>query len=106
MASFRSTLGVVREADLLVHLVDSSILDFEPHILTVRKVLRDLDVLFKPTILALNKIDLLNPHQIEAFRAQYPEALFLSVLKGRGIEELKKGMLEHWARRSSLNPQT
>ena len=105
VASFRSTLGVVMEADLLIHLVDSSILDFEPHILTVREVLRDLGVLFKPTILVLNKIDLLKPSQIRAFRAQYPEALLLSVLKGQGIEELKKGMLEHWAQRSSLNPQ-
>ncbi len=105
VASFRSTLGVIREADLLIHLVDSSTLDFEPYILTVRRVLRDLEVLSKPTILALNKLDLLRPHQREAFRAQYPDAVFLSVLKGWGIEELKKRMLEQWIQRSSLNAQ-
>ncbi len=105
VASFRSTLAVVRKADLLIHLVDSSNLDFESHILTVREVLRDLGALSKPTILALNKLDLLKPHHIDLFRAQYPEAIPLSVLKGWGIEELRRRILEHCARGSPVDTQ-
>jgi len=106
VASFRSTLRVVREADLLIHLVDSSAQDFEARIFTVKEMLQDLGVLFKPTILALNKIDLLTPRQIRTFKAQYPAAPLISVLKDWGMGELKEMILEHWAQRSSLNPQT
>lgn len=98
VASFRTTLGVVREADFLIHLVDSSAQDFDTRILTVREMLRDLGVLFKPTVLVLNKIDFLDPCQIRAFKALYPDALLISVLKNWGIEELREIMLEHWPR--------
>jgi len=106
VASFRSTLGVVREADLLIHLVDPSARDFEARILTVREMLQDLGVLLKPTILALNKIDLLTPRQIGTLKSQHPEALLISVLRSWGMGELKEMILEHWAQRSPLNPQT
>ncbi len=105
VASFRSTLGVVKEADLLIHLIDSSAFDLEPRILTVREALRDLKVLFKPTILAFNKIDLLHPNQIKAFKILYPNACFLSVFKRWGVEALKGKILEHWDKKLSMNPQ-
>ena len=55
--SFKSTLDEVREADLLIHLVDISHPDFEEQITVVDKTLADLGCADKPTILVFNKID-------------------------------------------------
>ena len=55
--SFKSTLDEVREADLLVHVVDISHPDFEEQIKVVEKTLADLDSSNKPSIIVFNKID-------------------------------------------------
>lgn len=59
--SFKSTLDEVREADLLLHVVDIAHPQFEDHIRTVEATLSELEAIDKPTILVFNKID------------QYPE---------------------------------
>jgi len=59
--SFKSTLDEVREADVLVHVVDISHPQFEDHIKTVEKTLSEIESIDKPTILVFNKVD------------QYPE---------------------------------
>lgn len=55
--SFKSTLDEVREADLLVHVVDISHPDFEDQIKVVEKTLADLGCADKPSMLVFNKID-------------------------------------------------
>lgn len=55
--SFKSTLDEVREADLLVHVVDISHPEFEDHIRVVENTLKDLDAADKPSIMVFNKID-------------------------------------------------
>ena len=55
--SFKSTLDEVREADLLVHVVDISHPDFEEQISVVEKTLADLGCAEKPSMLVFNKID-------------------------------------------------
>ncbi len=55
--SFKSTLDEVREADLLVHVVDISHPDFEEQIRVVEKTLADLGAADKPCVLLFNKID-------------------------------------------------
>ena len=55
--SFKSTLDEVREADLLVHVVDISHPEFEDHIRVVDSTLKDLDAADKPSIMIFNKID-------------------------------------------------
>lgn len=55
--SFKSTLDEVREADLLLHVVDISHPNFEEHIASVNKVLDEIDSADKPTIMVFNKID-------------------------------------------------
>ena len=55
--SFKSTLDEVREADLLLHVVDISHPDFEEQIKVVDKTIADLGASGKPTILVFNKID-------------------------------------------------
>jgi len=55
--SFKSTLDEVREADLLLHIVDISHPDFEEHIASVNQTLMDIKSNGKPTIMVFNKID-------------------------------------------------
>lgn len=55
--SFKSTLDEVREADLLLHVVDISHPDFEDHIESVNTILHDIKSADKPTIMVFNKID-------------------------------------------------
>ena len=55
--SFKSTLDEVREADLLVHVVDISHPEFEDHIRVVESTLKDLEAADKPSIMIFNKID-------------------------------------------------
>lgn len=59
VAAFRATLEEIREARLIVHVADISNPNLEVHIEEVESILGDLDVADKPTILALNKTDLL-----------------------------------------------
>jgi len=55
--SFKSTLDEVREADLLLHVVDISHPEFEDHIESVNKTLQDIKANDKPVIMVFNKID-------------------------------------------------
>ena len=55
--SFKSTLDEVREADLLLHIVDISHPDFEDHIASVNQILQDIKANDKPVIMVFNKID-------------------------------------------------
>jgi len=55
--SFKSTLDEVREADLLLHVVDISHPDFEDHIASVNQILSDIKAGDKPVIMVFNKID-------------------------------------------------
>jgi GTP-binding protein HflX len=55
--SFKSTLDEVREADLLLHVVDISHPDFEDHIASVNQTLADIKAKDKPVIMVFNKID-------------------------------------------------
>lgn len=55
--SFKSTLDEVREADILIHVVDISHPNFEDHINVVRETLKEIGAGEKPTLLVFNKID-------------------------------------------------
>jgi GTP-binding protein HflX len=55
--SFKSTLDEVREADLLLHVVDISHPEFEDHIASVNQTLLDIKANDKPVIMVFNKID-------------------------------------------------
>ena len=64
--SFKSTLDEVREADLLLHVVDIAHQDFEEHISSVNQILADIKSNDKPTIMVFNKIDAYKHLTIEA----------------------------------------
>ena len=63
--SFKSTLDEVREADLLLHIIDISHPDFEEHIQSVNQILQDIKSNDKPMILVFNKIDAYKHLEIE-----------------------------------------
>jgi GTP-binding protein HflX len=62
---FKSTLDEVREADILMHVVDISHPNFEDHMQTVNETLKDLGAIDKETITVFNKIDAYNPIEVE-----------------------------------------
>ncbi len=79
VASFRATLGEVREADCLVHVADASHPGVRAHMSAVDEVIEEL-VDHRPVtrLLVLNKADLLSCEARAGRRAEFPEALLLS----------------------------
>lgn len=106
--SFKSTLDEIREADVLVHVVDVSHPAFEDHIEVVRKTLQEIEAGDKPTLLVFNKVDLLEQHlqegetlaeRIEHLKGSYLKSaddhvVFVSATKKENIEELREKLLQ------------
>ncbi len=109
--SFKSTLDEVREADLLLHVVDISHPNFEEHIASVEKILGEIKSGDKPTIMVFNKIDAyqaepLDDDDLETERTERHysleewkstwmskvgnNALFISALNKKNLEDFKK----------------
>ena len=109
--SFKSTLDEVREADLLLHVVDISHPNFEEHIESVNKILDEIDSSDKPTIMVFNKIDAYKPEPFddtdlttERTTSNYSldewkrtwmakignNALFISALNKQNLEDFRK----------------
>lgn len=82
--SFKSTLDEVREADLLLHVVDISHPDFEEQINVVNQTLKELECADKPIIIIFNKID--NYHWID----KEPDDLTPETKENITLDELKK----------------
>ena len=74
VASFRSTLEEAREADVLLHVIDSSHPQWQEQQHVVRSVLKDLDLLARPRIQLFNKTDLLDGDQLLALKRQAASA--------------------------------
>ncbi len=92
IASFRTTLSEVQEADILLHVVDLANAQFEEQIEVVNGTLQELGSHLKPTIMVFNKLDALDEDQkylISELRERYPHAVFISAQRGIGIERLK-----------------
>ena len=111
--SFKSTLDEIREADLLLHVVDISHSNFEEHISAVEKTLDEIKSLEKPSIIVFNKIDNYEPlnynkddliverdksnFSIEEWKQTWMNKLgdkveFISAIKKTNIEELKDSL--------------
>ena len=85
--AFRSTLDVVVDADLLVHVVDSSAPDPHGDIDAVRAVLREIGADAVPEIYAFNKADA-DPMAAARLAAREEGAVAVSAVTGEGIEDL------------------
>lgn len=109
--SFKSTLDEVREADLLLHVVDISHSNFEEHIESVNQILDEIDSKDKPTIMVFNKIDAYEPepydsddlieerttsnYSIEEWKKTWmsrigDNALFISAINKENMDEFRK----------------
>ena len=109
--SFKSTLDEVREADLLLHVVDISHPNFEEHIESVNKILGEIKSSDKPTIMVFNKIDAYKPEPFddtdliaERTKANYTldewkstwmgkvghKALFISAINKENLNDFRK----------------
>ena len=90
IASFRSTLGEIRDVDLLLKVFDVSSENIHEHIETVEKVLKDMDMPNKTSIVVLNKIDaILEPEILPGLKTRFKEASFVSSLKDIGLNVLR-----------------
>ncbi len=87
--SFKSTLDEVREADILLHVVDGSSNMAHEYIDVVDTTLEELDATNTRTILVLNKVDKMDAEQIAYMRDEYPGACFVSAERGIGLSELE-----------------
>ncbi|MBI2419918.1 MAG: GTPase HflX [Ignavibacteriales bacterium] len=95
IASFKSTLSEVREADILLHVVDISHPFYEDHIAVVEQTLEELGCKDKKLIRVFNKIDLVEePDRITFLINKYPGAVVTSAAKGMNIGKLKEVILE------------
>jgi len=88
--SFHATLEEVRQADLLLHVVDASSPDAEIQISAVNTVLVEIGCDNKDTIIIFNKIDQADRIEVEILRKKFPDVCVISALKMIGIGELEE----------------
>lgn len=89
VASFRSTLAEVADADVIVHVVDITHKLFRDHIRVVNETLESLNITDKPIILALNKIDMLKDFELlRAIESEFPESILISAKRAHNITGL------------------
>lgn len=105
--SFKSTLDEVREADVLIHVVDISNPAFEDQIKIVNQTLVDIGCEEKPTILVYNKIDQYHPEEdedstlpLEKLKGSHwagdsKDVVFISATKRENIDELRNILVKY-----------
>jgi GTP-binding protein HflX len=105
VASFRATLEEVRDADLLVHVIDASHPQWEEQRHVVNGVLEELGVHGRPVLHAFNKIDRLSPEALlplqERITNLLPNSVFVSAQSDGGLEPLRRALL---AKTRALRP--
>jgi GTP-binding protein HflX len=89
--SFKSTLDEVREADILLHVVDISHPNYEEQIAVVNKTLQEIDAFEKPTLTIFNKMDL------------YETKTFDDWLEESTKKEILEDLYERWDRETNGN---
>ncbi len=92
--SFKSTLDEVREADILLHVVDGASSMVHEYIAVVETTLKELGVLNKKTMLVLNKVDKMHQEQVVMLKDEYPNAIFISAERGIGLSEVEQKIEE------------
>lgn len=95
--SFKSTLDEVREADLLLHVVDISHPDFEDHIASVNQILMDIKSNEKPTLMIFNKIDAYKPKPFDE-----DDLLIEKTPKHFSLDELKKTWMNNIGEKNTI----
>jgi GTP-binding protein HflX len=86
--AFRSTLEEVRDADLILHVVDGSDDAPDEQIDAVREVLNEIDAGQVPELIVINKADLADPETIAALLRREPHSVVVSARTGQGFDVL------------------
>ncbi len=95
VASFRSTLEEVREADILLHVVDVSNHQFHEQMETVNQVLKELEATNDATLIVFNKVDAIsNENLLSSLKKEYKDALFISAQRKIGLDKLRKAIIK------------
>jgi GTP-binding protein HflX len=92
VAAFRATLEEVRQADLLLHVLDASADDLEDREAAVESVLQEIGAADCPRITVLNKSDKTGEARAAALQAARPGSVVVSARTGHGLEELKSAL--------------
>ncbi len=99
VAAFKSTLEEVKEADLLVHVLDATRYNGRDQMEAVHEILEDLEAMDKPKVLVLNKVDQLSAGALEALLAEdwspYQAVVPISALRKQGLKELGDAVIKH-----------
>ena len=99
IASFRSTLEEVKDADLLLHVVDVASRDAAEQIEAVNEVLEEIGANTMPVFYVFNKADLLNGEQVKlSLLRKHEDNALVSAKTGEGIGELKESLQEFFIR--------
>lgn len=94
VATFRSTLSVVAEADLVMHVLDASAHDYTEHLDVTNEVLSGMINETIPKLLVLNKCDTLTDEELVEFKEKFPDAVCISATENTGIDELKHRLVK------------
>lgn len=110
--SFKSTLDEVREADILLHVVDISHSNYEDQLAVVNKTLHELNALDKPTLTIFNKMDLYEKNTFDEWLEESTKkeilkdlydgwqhetngnAIFIAAIEKRNLDTLRKTILD------------
>ena len=88
--SFKSTLDEVRDADLLLQVIDGSSRLYEDVIDVVQRTLREIGAGDQKSLLVFNKIDNIEPAALIQLKQEYPDALFVSASRAIGLTDLRR----------------
>ncbi len=103
VASFHSTLEELKEADLLVHVVDASHPNARQQLEVTEQILESLGVGEKPRLLVLNKADQIDgPGARNRLRILAPKALVVSSLKKKDMQKLREQILQFFYQKLEL----
>jgi GTP-binding protein HflX len=95
IASFQSTLAQVKEADILLHIVDLNNNNYPDHISIVKSSLKEMGIDKKQTIIIFNKVDMIQDEEIFKYASEdYPGAIFISATKKIRIQNLIKKIIK------------
>ena len=95
VASFRSTLQEVQQADLILKVIDLSSTQYEKHLETVNEVLMDLGVSEQETLTVFNKIDNVRDEKVLSIaQRDHEDSVLISVLRQVNIHGLEQAILE------------
>ncbi len=94
VASFKSTLNEVRDADIILHIIDLSHKYYEDHISVVEQTMKDLHFHSKKIIRVFNKVDAVsNKHLLEYAKNKYADSVIISAKKGINVSSLNDKIL-------------